>query len=537
VLAAGSLVQAAPAPGPSLTSDLPDEVIAAVAAKKPDGARGVLNEILRAATPYAFDANGIHALTDRRWFRVDSVEGAGAPALEIRRWPGDTVVAFYALPSDATATATASALGGLSLSGGEVTAGSCSVRDGKLETGKVARAVLWADCPAPGRRIGILGVPGDAGLGVAAKADLRHEILAVIEHARFEAGAATPTGLAAPDLPAPPIAADERHDAWQVFQGDGFTLGLPPGMRALRLDESLPPPRAMPEAAAWLRGRFTDRDGAAIAVGDGRRAGYVARVDAGNEAWRAGVAPPLGAPAADRLDEAELHDLVLEWTGAAKAVVSHWKEPGFSGDWLVFRLLLPGSGVEIGLPVVTGWRSLALFWIPATWRGPGRAPAPPPIDPAIGLGVKFDRLGPAEKARQALVEGTLVVGTLRVEIPRGYAPVANLSSPDGLPVTIYDAAGTVAGHIETMSAEGAAATVSGAGWAAQPRPGSRKAAAILLRADGACVLVARSGGGYLLAPEAGGKDRAGAWQRLVESASFVKAARRDEGSTPGRTDD
>jgi len=48
------------------------------------------------------------------------------------------------------------------------------------------------------------------------------------------------------------------------------------------------------------------------------------------------------------------------------------------------------------------------------------------------------------------------------------------------------------------------------------------------------VLVAKAGDGYVLAPEAGGAARAGAWQRLVESASFVKAARR---IAPGREED
>jgi hypothetical protein len=285
----------------------------------------------------------------------------------------------------------------------------------------------------------------------------------------------------------------------------------------------------MPDAVAWLRGRFLDRDGTAIAVGDGRRVGYVARVDTSHEAWRAGVAAPSGAPAAERLDEAELHDLALEWTGATKAVVSHWKEPGFAGDWLVFRLHLRGAGVEIGLPVLSGWRSLALFWIPVTWREAGQPPAPPPIDPAARLGVRFDRLGPAERARQGLVEGTLVVGSLRVEVPRGYWPVANLGSSDGLPVTVYDAAGAVSGRIEALPAGRVAESVAGEGWTAVPRPGARKAAAIHLREDGTCVVVPRTGDAYALVPEPAGKERAGAWRRLVESASIVKAARVSEG--------
>ena len=514
----------------ALTADLPDDVLAKVTARKAGRPDEILAAVFGAVVPYAFDADGVHALTDRRWFQADSVEGAGAPALEIRRWPGDSIVAYYALPAEGEPVL----VPGLTLTGSASTFGACSVRDGRLSANKVERGVVWGECAAAGGRAAVLGIPGDAGLGPSARSELREEILAVIGRTKFDAGrtpAATP--LQVPVLPAPAVAADERRDAWQVFQGDAFTIGLPPGVRAMRLDLSVPAPRAIPGGIAWLRGRFLDRDGSPIAVGDGTRAGYIARVGAEDEAWRAGVAPPLGAPAAERLDEAELHDLVLEWTEATKAVVSHWKEPGFAGDWLVFRLHLRGSGVEIGLPVVTGWRSLALFWIPVTWRGPGRSPAPPPIDPAIGLGVRFDRLGPAEK-RQGLVEGTLQVGTLRLDIPRGYWPVANLGAPDGLPVTVYDPTGAIAGRIESVPAAGVGTILAGEGWTTQPRPASRKASSIHVRADGTCVLVAKAGDGYVLAPEAGGAARAGAWQRLVESASFVKAARR---IAPGREED
>lgn len=514
----------------AITADVPDEVLAKLAHRKADSPEQIL-EAIRRADPYDFEVPGLRVDTDGRWYRVDSVDGTGAPALELRRWPGDTVVAFYVLPEQASP---ADRFPGLSLSGPASAAGACSVRDGRLEGKPAARDVLWAECRRGARRVGAIGVPGDAGFGAAGKADLRLEILALLRLVEVgETGPEAEASNTLPELPTPPRAADERRDAWQVFAGDGFTLGLPPGMRALRMAPETTPPRPMPGAIAWIRGRFVDRDGTAIAVGDGRRVGYVSRVDFSDEAWRAGVAPPAGAPAAERLDEAELHDLVQEWTGATKAMVSHWKEPGFEGDWLVFRLHLRGAGVEIGLPVLTGWRSLALFWIPVTWRDGSRPPAPPPIDPAARLGVRFDRLGPVERARQALVEGTLVVGTLRVEVPRGYWPVANLGSSDGLPVTIYDAAGTVAGRVEGLPAGRTAAAVAGEGWTAEPKPGSRKAASIHRRDDGTCVIVARTGEGYLLVPEAGGKERAGAWRRLIESASIVKGARVSEAPERG----
>lgn len=520
LLAAGLLAASG-----ALTADLPDKILAKVATAKLEAPEKILDAISE-VEPYESDVAGLRVVTDLRWFRVDSVDGPGAPLLELRRWPGDTVLAFYALPSDAPLV---ERFPGLTLQGAPAAAGACSVRDGKLEAKPSARSVVWAECVRGSRRVGVLGIPGDAGFGAAGKADMRLEILGVLRRVEVaEAGPEAAPISTLPELPVPPTAADERRDAWQVFQGDGFTLGLPPGMRAIRLSPEADAPRPLGHAVAWMRGRFLDRDGAPIAVGDGRRVGYVAYVEGSNEEWRAGVAPPFGARSAERLDEARLDDIVEEWTGATKAVVSHWKEPGFAGDWLVFRLHLRTAGVEIGLPVLSGWRSLALFWIPVTWRDGGKSPAPPPIDPAERLGVRFERLRAGERARQGLVEGTLVVGSLRVEIPRGYWPVANLGSSDGLPVTVFDPTGAVSGRIEGIPAERVGAAVSGEGWTALPRPGSRKAASIHLKDDGTCVVVPKTGGAYRLVPEPDGKERAGAWRRLVESASIVKPARISE---------
>jgi len=92
----GFLLAAAVAGG-ALTADLPDDVLAAVAGKKATRPDEVLAAVMSAVRPYVFEAGGVHALTDRRWFQADSAEGPGAPVLEIRRWPGDTIVAFYAL--------------------------------------------------------------------------------------------------------------------------------------------------------------------------------------------------------------------------------------------------------------------------------------------------------------------------------------------------------------------------------------------------------------------------------------------------------
>jgi hypothetical protein len=518
----------AASPRPVLVADLPDDVLAAVARTEgaSASAAATLGAVFAAAPPYLFPASGLNVLTDRRWFEAASTEGAGAPILEIRRWPGDTVLAFYEMPA-------AGEIGtglpeGLQLGAkrGDVLAWSC--RDAELAAARGDYEAVWCESRVgETRRLGALGVPGDAGLGAGAVADMKEAIFGVLRGTKAEATA--PAAIAAPLVPElgePPRAADERKQGWGSFQGYDFTLGLPPGVRAARLDAGVPAPRPMPYAVAWLRGRFDDRNGIAVAIGDAQRAGYVAVLDPPDEAWRAGVAPPLGARGAERADEAKLDDTVLEWTGASRAVVSHWKQEGFAGDWLVFRLLVAGRGVEIGLPVVTGWRSLALFWIPVTYRGAGRAPAPPPIDPAASLGIRFDKLRASEAKRLALLEGYLTVADLRMDVPRGFWPIANLGSRDGLPVTFVDLSGNVLGLLERRSAGSADLTPSAeGGWTQAAKPSAQHAAAIWFRPNGAAVLVAKDGHGYLLVPNGDSPERVEAWRRMRESADFLKTAR------------
>lgn len=536
VLAAAATAHAAGAPAERayLLADLPDDVLAKVASRRDAPAQDLLDAIVEAKTAFRFQAAGIKTLTDRRWFEVTSVEGPGAPALEIRRWPGDTVLAFY----DAKLEVDPAALvAGVSLAGKAKDVAGWSVRGGRVASPAGSREILWAERLVDGRRVVAVGLPGDAGLGAGAVVDATEALTAVVRRATVEGAGGTASGtLLPPEWPSLPKAADEKKDAWQIFRGSGFTIGLPPGLRALSLAGNVRAPRPMPYASAWLRGRLVDRDGKVVSVGDGTRAGYVASIPQPDEGWRAGVAPPLGAPGAERVDEAALEDLVLEWTGATRAVVSHWREDGFAGDWLVFRLHLPSGGVEIGLPVLAGWRSLALFWIPVTWRGEDRPPAPAPIDPAAGKGVIFRRATPAEKAQHGLVEGVLTVGGLRLDLPLGYWPVATLDSRDGTPVSLLDAAGETVGRIDALDAAGLATLLGdGRAWTEIPRPGTRHAAAMHVAPDGTLVMSSKDGAGYALRPL--GSPDAAAWRRMSESASLVRTATRREGSSaPGRGD-
>jgi hypothetical protein len=509
---------------PALVADLPDEVVSAI----DDHGAGVPSEILERVLSlqkgFIFRAEGLAVRTDRRWYAGASVSGPGAPILELRRWPGDTVLAFYDLDSEAPAAP----VPGLELVGKAATAGDWTIHEGTLATTKGPRRVVWGEARGHGRRLGALGVPGDAGFGPPAVPDLIVAIEVALRRTTLEEAPAAPAAVpVVPDLPAPPNGADESHDGWQTFQGPGFTLGLPPGLRAARLDLGVGPARPIADAAAWIRGRFRDRDEQDVVVGDARHAGYVAQIEAPDEAWRAGVAPPLGAPAADKRDEAALEDPVRAWTGASRATVSHWREEGFAGDWLVFRLLVNGRGIEIGLPVVSSWRSLALFWIPTTWRPDDKPPAPPPIDPAASLGVRFDRLSGEDRRRLPLTEGFLCVGDLRLEVPKGLWPVANLASSDGMPLTFVDPDGRTVGTLTRLAAGSDELSVQGRpGWSKVAHPKAQRASQIWKENGGAALLIARDGHGYLLQPTPSDGAFAAAWMRLWQSASFTRSPRR-----------
>src|SRR5262249_55005066 len=132
-----------------------------------------------------------------------------------------------------------------------------------------------------------------------------------------------------------------------------------------------------------------------------------------------------------------------------------------------------------------------------------------------------------ELKTNGLVEGYLVVADLRVDVPRGWWPVANLNARDGLPVTFVDAAGTVIGEI-TRRPSGSTELAPRAedGWIAAPKPSAQHALAIWSREDGHTVLVAKAGHGYLFVPMEDSAARRDGWRRLRESAAFIKAARR-----------
>ncbi len=524
----------------ALLADLSPEVLESLRSEAgdtglPKDPAGLLDRIFSAGPVYHFDAGLVGVDTDRRWFETLPPGAPGGPLLELRRWPGDTVLALYALSGEA-APEGGPLLPGSKLTKSEGAASDTTRWDGTLDTALGRRPVAWLErrLAAVSRRLGILLVPGDAGLGRDAADDLMEELLAVADRIELRAdawnleeGIHPGTTLVLPALGAPPADADERRDTWQVVEGRGFTMGLPPGVRVRRLDEGIPPPREVPAAVLWMRGRFIDRKGERVAVGDGTRAGYLAVISSIDRAWTEGEKAPLAAAGATRL-AGEDFSVACEQTGAEAARAERWSEPGFEGQWLVFRMILKGAGIEIGLPVLTGRQSEALFWIPTTFRGAGVPPAPPPVDPAERFGISFAPFTKLDQKRHPGFEGYLTVPGLRLELPRGWFPVTTLRAEDGFPVTLVDGHGKEVGRLLRLpyGSEDLAAK----GWVALRRPTPRKPTAVYRRADGARLYGTAEGRGILLVPNSGEIVRGAEWDRLVESATPLRPAVRKTGA-------
>lgn len=510
-----------PAQRERLLADLPDSHRAAVAELVASDARALLEAVFDAGPSYEISTGAIRVRTDPRWFATLPPDEAGAPELVLRRWPGDTLIALWRL-ADPVGERT------IRLPGVRLLPAALE-RPGEREwlteveggSGRVHGPVRWIQREVEGvtGSLGALLVTGDGGFGPQGFDTLDEELLHVLRRVevradRWEVAPPVPRGatLAAPEAGFAEWAADEREDPWQVVDAASFTLGVPPGIRARRLDGAIPAPDPLEGAAVWLRGRFVDRDGTSVAVGDGIRFGYVAEREGPPQGWARGLLPPLAAPRAEPVG-GDRFPSAAEETGSRTARAERWREPGFGGTWLVFRLVRDDGGIEIGLPVVEGWRSPALFWIPVSWRVAGETPAPPPFDPAERFGIRFRRLTRLERSDRPWLEGTLDVPGLRLELPRDWWPLVALRSRDGYPLRLVHARGDELGRLVRLEDATAPAGEWNDGDPDRPRGAARR------RADGAACWVAADGSGFLLEPAAalGDGERREAWERLVES--------------------
>jgi hypothetical protein len=331
--------------------------------------------------------------------------------------------------------------------------------------------------------------------------------------------------LAVPILGGTPGDKMESEAPWQVARGSSFTVGLPPGFRARRMDGSVPSPLGIPGGLLWFRGRFEDMEGTAVAVGDGRRAAYVAEVRPVRKSWSSGKEPPLGAPQA-KAGARQPFALAADRARAESASAERWKEPGFDGEWLLFRLVFEERGVEIGLPVLEGRRSPSLFWIGATWRSADRPPAPPPVDPAERFGIRFERLRPSERVRLPWIEGYLDVPGLRAEIPKGWFPAASLRSHDGYPVRIMDRDGITRGSVRRLSAGELPVFKDGSSeWNPIKKPAIHRAEQVYTSGEGAYCYLSKEGHAFLIEPvRLEGAEVAELWRLLVQSVQLQRSA-------------
>ncbi len=540
-LAAASMIpaRAAAASSASLMADLsPEEEEGmrsrAASAELPTVPRQLLAEILAAAPGYEFDAGLLSVETDRRWFaRSVGAQSPVDPILDLRRWPGDTVLSCYALAGARPPQGEYQpAIPGARLA--RVSGGVDSTWrwEGTLELLDGRRSAIWIERAIPDApsRIGTLLLPGDGGLGPDAVSGMQEELMAVLERIKIrperwkdEAGCDPGVALTLPEGLVSVGEADERNQAWQIVDGGSFTMGLPPGLRSLRMDRGVPAPRPVPGGLLWIRGRFTDRAGEKVIVGDGRRFAYVATVEPCTPEWQAGRIAPRGAPRAVQASAAAFDD-AAEWTGSVAARAERWREDGFDGTWLVFRLAQADRGVEIALPIVAGRQSSSLFWIPLTWRGAGQPPAPPPVDPAERFGIVFDRFSKADERSHPWTSGYLQVPGLRVELPKSWEPSITLRSERGFPVTLVDGTGKAAGRLDVIPPEDLKVPpVPPERWTPRRRPSANRAAAVYVRDDGACLYVSKEGSGFILEPLPDANLDREVWERMTGSVSLATA--------------
>jgi hypothetical protein len=269
-----------------------------------------------------------------------------------------------------------------------------------------------------------------------------------------------------------------------------------------------------------------DERGERVAVGDDRRVGYVAEVKPPSKDWVGGARPPYGAAAAVKRS-AEAFDLLAERTGAKSVRVENWSEPGWSGEWLVCRIMFRSVGYEIALPVLSGELSPAVYWIAMTWRPDSKPPASPPVDPAQRFGIRFDRLRPTERTRQPWTEGTLWLPGLRTEVPKGWVPLATLRSSDGYPIRFVADTGSTVARLERLEADALpSAEELQREWKPVTEFRLRRAARVYRSGD-RYLVVSAEGHGFLYEPLALGDapddESRVFWVRMVRSSQLMRS--------------
>ncbi|MDH3627537.1 MAG: hypothetical protein OES25_07760 [Acidobacteriota bacterium] len=496
-----------------------------------------LDAALASGPPYRFEAGPLVVYTDPRWFTSLPPTGMGSPLIELRRWPGDSALTLYPVAGPiSNPERGCRALPGATLTyqSGDTDG---SVWKGTLTTEMGERPIWWIE-----RRIedstGVLGaalLPGDAGLGAAGIAGRAQEMLHLLTKVEVRRAWSNyppyprETELLLPTVGDPPGDKSELTEPWQVVRGTGFTVGLPPGFRALRIEGKVRAPDPIEGQALWFRGVVSDSLGETLRVGDGWRVGYVSRLDgAGSSVSDWLRSPPLAlADRASALKRAQAFELLATRSQATTGHAARFEEAGWSGQWFIFRMVFEDHRFEIGMPVIEGSRSPSLYWIPLTWRDIGRAPAPPPVDPAERFGIRFDRFRPLERNHQPWSDGTLDAPGITMEIPRGWFPAASLRSADGYPVRLIDQEGNSLGRLVRVDPAEVAALRADElrGWTPVSSRGSGQRATAHRGADGALLVVSKAGHGFLLEADGERAELRPMWERLVGSVRLRRERR------------
>ena len=515
-------------------ADLPPEIRSAVELAAPETASQteLLSAIDLLAPRRRFESDALAIVVDLRWYAEAPEGGPRGPIALLRRWPGDTALALYALDPAFDGTR-APPLPVESSPSPRVGAADSVEWHGNLPTEIGPQPYVWfvrsvgEDLP----RLGVLVLPGNAGLGPEATSALADEARFVAERVEVRSEGwrdlphiAPGQPIVVPRVKAVPGETNERSEPWHVVSANTFTIGLPPGIRAMRLDAGVHAPVNVPGGLLWLRGRFHDIEGMRVTVGDSARAGYVARVEASPKAWRKGKQTPLGVPGATQIAFRRFIR-AAERTGARSVTAERWSEAGFDGDWLVFRLAFDKEGYEIGLPMLEGWQSPSLFWIALTWRRAGLPPAPTPIDFADRFGIRFESTPGLEGSDHVVIEGTLATPGLVLRLPGEVLPEPALYSDDGYPIRFRTGDGTLAGTLWFIESFEVAAFTASLSALTETDPGKRhRADRVLENEEGWRLFVTAEGDIYGFQP---GSPASDLWKEIVGSVRLVDNTKSD----------
>jgi hypothetical protein len=109
--------------------------------------------------------------------------------------------------------------------------------------------------------------------------------------------------------------------------------------------------------------------------------------------------------------------------------------------------------MEIALPAVTGAKSIALYWIPATVRPVHGVPPPPPVDLSGRLGILYLRRRRPSGATPSIRRGICARRIFTMIVARNYAVVLDTVSPDAFPVRLTHIDGAAIARLEKLPAD------------------------------------------------------------------------------------